>query len=119
MLDVEETLKEHNVDIETVKKNFGTQHIIPKEWYYDILRLCIDNCKIKPDNIMANKKDNIFTLQFDSPELCNNFELEFHKNVLPGVNQYLKEQQNVRPKDYSRNLILETKTENYNFTIQY
>lgn len=117
VFDTEQFLQEAKVDINELKANYGRQHIIPREWYYDIIRYCIDNCGEKYENIIPNKKDNTITLQFEDNESCLRFEESFHNGVLSNIKRYLKEQQNVNPKEYSRNIILETKQDNQTFTI--
>jgi len=117
---VEQTLEDLNVDVEKVKTMYknNSQKIIPKEWYFSIIFMCIKNCDIKPDNINHNKHDRVVTVVCNSKKEAELFESSFHANVLTSINKYIQFI-NKNPKHYNRALILETIQEGISFTINY
>ena len=116
-LDTEKVLSKMNIDYDSIKKEFSKQRIIPKEWYFDIIKNCIDNCKNKYENVLPNKNDKLINIQFLTKEDCEKFEEEFHNNFMSSVNSYIQDVKKENPKNYSRNIILETKSENVIFTV--
>ena len=115
----EQVFNDMNIDGEKLKESyFESKKILPKEWYYDIIKKCIDSVDINNENTNINKKENKIQIQFTDKNTAQKFEKAFHSNIMPSITKYINEK-GENPKQYHRSMILETSIDGVSFNIYF
>jgi len=115
----EQVFNDMNINEENLKESYSeSKKILPKEWYYDIIKKCIDNIDINTENVNVNKKESKIQIQFEDPDTTQKFEKAFHSNIMPSITKYIDEK-GENPKHYQRSMILETSIDGVSFNIYF
>ncbi|MEM3452056.1 MAG: hypothetical protein QW835_00315 [Candidatus Hadarchaeum sp.] len=92
-----------------IKVDAGQPHrlrYIPREWVEEFIDYIISAIKVKPK--LIDKRDNRFTLYFNTNDQAEKFFREFESTTLEKLNYFISQIKKDDPSKYARNLVVES-----------